>query len=134
MPFCVEEMEVKRLMKSDESRPTGKKLQMAELLASPEFNGTNKELYEAIGISHDTFYKWIKDPDILNYAGELIDKYTDAELSRVWKALINRCAIGDVQAIKLYFELKGKYKQSVDVENSGTIQIVIDKDADDYAG
>ena len=121
-------------MKTDETRLTGKKLQMAELLASPEFNGTNRELYEAVGISHDTFYKWIKDPDILSYAGELIDKYTDAELSRVWKALIVRCAAGDIQAIKLYFELKGRYKQSVDVENSGTIQIVIDKGADDYAG
>lgn len=113
-------------MKTDEIRLSGKKLKMAELLANPEFNGTNKELYETVGISHDTFYKWIKDDDILSYAEKLIDKYTDAELGAVWKALLARCKIGDTQAIKLYFELKGRYNQNLNVSGVGVVQIIDD--------
>lgn len=113
---------------------------MAELLANPEFNGTNRELYETVGISHDTFYKWIKDDAILSYAEKLIDKYTDADLGAVWKSLILKCRAGDTQAIKLYFELKGKYKQNVQVSGTGVVQIIDDipaneddfKDGGDY--
>ena len=61
-------------MKSDNIKLSGKKLKMAEMLANPEFIGTNKELYEAVGISHDTFYRWIKDDEIISYADELIEK------------------------------------------------------------
>ena len=96
------------------------------MLANPEFYGTNKELYETVGISHDTFYKWIKDEAVLSYAEKLIEKYTDADLGTVWKALILKCRTGDTQAIKLYFELKGKYKQNIQMSGSGVIQIIDD--------
>lgn len=118
-------------MKTDEIKLTGKKLKMAELLANPEFRGTNKELYETVGISHDTFYKWIKDGEIIACAEKLIDKYTDAELGAVWKALLLRCKMGDVQAIKLYFELKGKYNQNVNVSGVGVVQILDNVPGDD---
>lgn len=115
-----------RLIKSDNSALCGKKLKMAELLANPEFTGTNKELYERIGISHQTFYKWIQEEEVINYAANLIEKYTDAELSTVWKALLKKCKDGDVQAIKLYFELKGKYRKDVNLSGVGIVQIVDD--------
>lgn len=121
----------KGLIKTDEIKLTGKRLRMAELLANPEFRGTNKALYEAVGISHDTFYKWIKDDEILSCAEKLVDKYTDAELGAVWKALIARCKIGDVQAIKLYFELKGRYNKSLNISGVGIVQIVDDIPAGD---
>lgn len=105
---------VEKLTKTDEIKLTGKKLKMAEMLANPDFSGTNKELYEAVGISHDTFYKWIRDETILRYTELLVEKYTDGELSAVWKSLIKKCRDGDIQAIKLYFELKGKYGNAAD--------------------
>lgn len=114
-----------RLMKADKTRITGKKLKMAEMLANPEFTGTNKDLYQAVGISHDTFYKWIKDRNIIAYAEKLIDRYTDSELGAVWKALLKKCREGDIQAIKLYFELKGKYGKNMTNHNVGGNQGVI---------
>lgn len=114
-----------RLMKADKTKITGKKLKMAEMLANPEFTGTNKDLYQAVGISHDTFYKWIKDRNIIAYAEKLIDRYTDSELGPVWKALLKKCREGDIQAIKLYFELKGKYGKNMTNYNVGGNQGVI---------
>ena len=100
--------------KCTKSRLTKKQREAAEMLANPDISCTKTRLCETVGVSRSGFYKWLKD--------SLIDTYTDAELGSVWKALVHRCVIGDVQAIKLYFELKGKYKQQI--EHSGNSDFV----------
>ncbi len=45
--------------------------------------------------------------------------------------MLLRCKIGDVQAIKLYFELKGKYNQNVNVSGVGVVQILDNVPGDD---
>ena len=102
------------------------KKEMAETLASPDFNGNITNLCAKIGVARSTFYKWLDDKVFVAYINELIDKFTDSELSSVWKSLIYRAKDGDVQAIKLYFELKGKYKTTVDVNANSLVQIVTD--------
>ena len=113
------------LTKSDKTTLKGKKLKMAEMLANPEFTGTNKDIYETIGISHDTFYKWIKDESVIKYTENLINKYTDGELGAVWKALLKKCRSGDIQAIKLYFELKGKYGNGILPNSAGSQGVIL---------
>lgn len=112
--------------KSNELTLNGKKKEMAETLASPDFNGNITNLCAKIGVARSTFYKWLDDKVFVAYINELIDKFTDSELSSVWKSLIYRAKDGDVQAIKLYFELKGKYKTTVDVNANSLVQIVTD--------
>lgn len=99
-----------------------KQREVAEMLANPDVDGTKTAISENVGVSRTTLYKWLKDPEFIKYVDSLIDSYTDAELSTVWKALIRRCICGDTQAIKLYFELKGKYKQQI--EHSGAEDFV----------
>jgi hypothetical protein len=55
----------------------------------------------------------------VDYVNSLIDQYTDAELSRVWKALSLKAASGDTQAIKLFFEMKGKYREVKEINHNG---------------
>lgn len=93
---------------------TKKQRDTAEMLADPEFSGNKTELLKKAGVSRSTLYRWLKDSEFVNYVNELIDLYADGELGAVWKALINRCKAGDVQAIKLYFEIKGKYRQRIE--------------------
>lgn len=112
--------------KSDKLPLSGKKKELAELLANPDFNGTITELCTKVDVARSTFYKWLEDAEFTKYVNSLIDKYTDSELSSMWRALINRAKTGDVQAIKLYFELKGKYKTSVDLNGSAVVQIISD--------
>lgn len=95
---------------------TGKRKKVAELLANPDFNGTITELIKSVGVPRTTFYRWLEDEAYLNYINGLVDKYTDSELAAVWKSLINECKNGNVQAIKLYFELKGKYTAKIQAE------------------
>ena len=113
-----------------------KQIKVAEMLANPRYGLKDSEIIEACDVSHTTFYRWIRENDEFNaYVNKLIDKYTDAELAAVWKALIRKCKIGDVQAIKLFFELKGKYSQNVNVSGSGVqIQIIDDIPKSDVNG
>lgn len=101
--------------KCTKSRLTKKQREAAEMLANPDISCTKTRLCETVGVSRSVFYKWLKDSEFILYVNSLIDTYTDAELGAVWRALIHRCMAGDVQAIKLYFELKGKYKQQVEM-------------------
>ena len=94
-------------------KPTGKKLKMAQALANPDCQQSITDLCKEVGVARTTFYDWIGDNQFRVYVDELIERYTDSELSRVWKALMRKIDKGDMQAIKLYFELKGKYKEGV---------------------
>lgn len=101
---------------------------MAEMLVNPDNELSVTALCEELKVSRQTFYNWMKDYDFRGYMDFLIDSYTDSELANVWKALIKRATKnGDVQAQKLYFELKDKYKQNVNV--NGAVIIVDDLNA-----
>ena len=103
---------------------TKKQLEVAELLANPSVEKNKTEICDEAGVSRTSFYEWLKKKEFTDYVASLVDKYTDSELSGVWKALIRKCESGDVSAIKLFFEMKGKYKQSVDL--TGTVTFVDD--------
>lgn len=102
-----------------------KQREAAEMLANPDCRRTKTEIIEKCGVSRSTFYRWLReDEQFVGYVNLLIDKYTDGELATVWKALVAKCTTGDVKAIKLFFELKGKYSQSLNVKDS--IRIIDD--------
>lgn len=105
----------------------GKKREMAELLVNPDCNLSIKEMCEQVGVSRTTFYNWQRESDFKGYVEWLIDSYTDSELANVWKALIKKALNGDVQAQKLFFEMKGQYKQEVNI-SGGAVIIVDDLD------
>lgn len=95
---------------STKSGLTGKRRKAAEMLANPEFRGTITELCNTIGVPRRTLYNWLGDDAFRSEVDGLIERYTDSELSRVWKSLMRLIDKGNLNAIKLYFELKGKYK------------------------
>lgn len=94
---------------------TAKQRQAADILTNPEWSGNISELCKEIGISRKTYYEWLEKPIFVNYLDSQIDKYSDSELMTVWKALIKKVELGDTSAIKLYFEVKGKYKQQIEM-------------------
>lgn len=94
---------------------TPKQRKLAETLCDPSFTGTVAELCKSAGVSQSTFYRMQKSEDFKSYVTYLIDSYTDSSLAGVWKSLIRKCNTGDSQSIKLFFELKGKYRQQVDL-------------------
>lgn len=109
---------------------SAKQKNAAEMLANPNIEATKSDIISAVGVSRTTFYRWLKEPEFTEYVNKLIEEYTDGELATVWKALIKKCESGNVAAIKLYFELKGKYKQAIEVDTpqiSGKLAAVFEQ-------
>lgn len=78
--------------------------------------GTITEVAEKSGVSRKTIYCWLDDDEFTKALDEKINKYTDSEVANIWKALISKAMNGDTQAIKLYFEMKNKYKQQIQLD------------------
>ena len=97
----------------------------AEMVANPEIT-TNKEIWQSLDISKSTFYRWKDEQEFIDMVNEKVDKYTDQALPDVWESLIEEATSGSVRAQKLYFEMKNKYKQRVElgVNELPTINLV----------
>lgn len=102
-----------------------KQNQAAVLLADPTFTGTISDLCDEIGVARSTFYRWMSTSDFKIYVDRMIDVYTDAELSKAWKALMRLVDRGDIQATSLFFELKGKYKTNISTYENDKIDSLI---------
>ena len=96
----------------------------AEMLANPEYS-TKKEIYESLGVPEATFYGWLRQQDFIDMVNNKVDKYTDRELPEVWSALVKEAKSGNTNAIKLYFEMKNKYKDRKELSgpDGGAIQV-----------
>ena len=84
----------------------------AELLANPDFSGTKEEIAREAGVSRTTLYRWLRNPDFVALVNQLVAQYADAELAMVWKSLCKQIKAGNLQAIRLYFELRERGKQT----------------------
>lgn len=97
---------------------THRQIEIAKILADPTETGTIKDICEREQLPRRTFYNWMGKKEFIDFINSLIDKYTDAELAGVWKALSLKARKGDIQAIKLFFEMKGKYKEVKEVNHN----------------
>lgn len=78
----------------------------AELLANPDFSGTKEDVAREAGVTRQTLYRWLRNPDFVELVNSLVTQYANAELAMVWKSLCKRIQDGDTRAIKLYFDLR----------------------------
>lgn len=111
-------------------RVTGKRRKLADELASPDFDGNISRLCERHGVARSTLYRWLGETDFKNYVDFLIEKYTDSELTNAWRALVKKANSGNVEALKLFFELKGRYKQQIAID-SGVVIISGENELDE---
>jgi hypothetical protein len=113
--------------KSKEWHPHAKQIKMVELLINPNDRRTKEDKCKEVGVTPKTLWEWMKKPEFVEYMNSQLGKYTDAELPEVWKALMMQCKRGNVNAIKLFFEMKdlvpaAKVKQEVTGKDGGPIQ------------
>lgn len=98
---------------------TGKKRKLAEMLCDPDNNMTITELCNVVGVSRQTFYNWQRDTSFNGYVEFLIDSFTDSELPRAWKKLVKRAVVdGNIDALKLFFSMKDKYKEELNIKGN----------------
>ena len=89
-------------------------------LVNPKYK-TYGEVAAKAGVSERSIYNWLNDDRFVEVLNERLEKWTDAENARIWKSLVREASDGNVQAQKLYFEMKNKYRERV--EHSGDLEI-----------
>lgn len=97
---------------------TKKQANAIPLLANPKYK-TYGEVAEEAGVSERSIYKWLNNDRFVEVLNEQVARWTDAENARVWKSLVREAADGNVQAQKLYFEMKNKYKDKKEISGPG---------------
>lgn len=123
--------EVKR---GKEWAPSAKQVEAMTMLLDIGTPRTKTEICECLGLSSKTFWGWLKDDKFLNYMQEQISILVKGEVGDVWRALIKKAQAGDVQAIKLFFEMIGEYKDRKELTGSNGQAIVFKwVDEDDYS-
>ncbi len=93
-------------MKDDELKLSPKMRKCAEYLMSADFDGNINKLCENMNISRSTFNRWYDGEDFKKYINILLDKYAESETVNIWKAIIESAKKGNLQALKMFLDLK----------------------------
>ncbi len=88
----------------------GKKRALAEAIVDPDNEKNITELCKEVGISRTTFYNWQNDSAFLAYIEYLVESYTTSAIPEAWKQIVKKVEQGNMEAIRLLLEVKGKFK------------------------
>lgn len=99
----------------------GKKRKLAEALVDPDDERNVTELCKDFKISRTTFYNWQKDADFMGYVNFLVDSFTTSIVPKAWKQISKKIDKGDMEAIKMLLEVKGKLQKDNMINNNVVI-------------
>ena len=94
---------------------------VAEALVDPEDERTVSQLCKDFGISRTTFYNWQHDSEFMGYVECLVDHYTTSIVPKAWKQIGKKVDEGNMEAIRMLLEVKGKLQKESAVNNNVVI-------------
>lgn len=95
----------------------GKKRRLAEAIVDPDNDKNITELCKEFNISRTTFYNWQRDTEFMGYIEWLVESYTTSAIPEAWRQIIKKVEQGNMEAIKLLLEVKGKFKPTTNSAN-----------------
>lgn len=106
--------------------PSTLQYEMAKLIINPEDRRSMKDKCESIKLPERTFYNWWAKKEYRQYCVSLMEKYGDIEEINAYRALNLQIKRGNVQAIKVFFELRGKLGKRLELSGPGGTPIQTD--------
>ena len=97
-------------MVADKGRLKRKEKKFFDVLKAEGPNENISDLCQKAGISTAEFYEWLKDEEFRAEFNRYTEVYGAGELGAVWGALVEQCRKGNIQAIKLFFDMLSKNK------------------------
>ena len=99
----------------------GKKRKVAEALCDPDDERSVTQLCKDFKISRTTFYNWQHDTEFMGYVDYLIESFTTSIIPKAWKQIAKKIEKGEMEAIKMLLEVKGKLQKDSAVNNNVVI-------------
>ena len=103
---------LRRWAVSEKGRLNRKQKRFFEILKNTGVEAGITELCGMAGINMAEFYDWLKDDMFRAEFGRCIEIFCAAETGVIWGALMEQCRKGNIQAIKLFFDMQSKNRQS----------------------
>lgn len=97
---------------------TKKQINTLDLFINPKISSIT-EIARRSEVSRGTIYNWLDDDNFQRALDKKIDQYVNSQTSAIWKSLIREAKNGDTRAIKLFFEMQGKYKDRKEITGKG---------------
>ena len=98
-----------------------KQRKVAEALVDPDDERTVSQLCKDFGISRTTFYNWQHDSEFMGYVECLVDHYTTSIIPNAWKQIGKKVDEGNMEAIRMLLEVKGKLQKESAVNNNNVV-------------
>ena len=99
----------------------GKKRKVAEALVDPADERSVTELCKDFKISRTTFYNWQKEMAFMGYVNFLVESFTSSIVPKAWKQIAKKIDKGDMEAIRMLLEVKGKLQKDTNINNNVVI-------------
>ncbi len=98
-----------------------KQKKVAEALVDPEDERTVTQLCKDFNISRTTFYNWQKEHDFMSYVEFLVESFTTSIIPKAWKQISRKINEGNMEAIRMLLEVKGKLQKDSAVNNNNVV-------------
>ena len=106
------------MSKKTERALSAKQKRLLQLLENPgscrEMEDSPEALCRAAGVEPADCYSWLCLPPFRLAMERRLEGYIHGELGRVWKILMDLVEQGNIQAIKLYFDLRGRIERQAE--------------------
>ncbi len=82
------------------------------VLGGIESGGNLETAAQAAGVSEETLLRWLGTEKFREEVRDWTERESESVRGEVWKALLDKCRAGDSSAIRLYFDLKDRKKET----------------------
>jgi len=80
------------------------------------------EIIAQYGVTEEEFTEWVREGSFSEYASELARGFARADAPYIWSSLLDSAKEGNIQAIKLYFDIWNKM-QAAKPKDSGVVAV-----------
>ena len=111
----LEKKEIKAIETKPEFTPTARQLKTMGLFLDWSKRWKLEDIAKECKISRQCYFRWRRNPDYIAYLQKLSTEKLKEFNPIAERSLMRLVDKGDINAIKLYFEIIGRYKEAVDV-------------------
>lgn len=98
-----------------------KQKKVAEALVDPDDVRNVSQLCKDFKISRTTFYNWQREQDFRGFVEFLVENYTTSIIPKAWKQIGKKVEKGEMDAIRMLLEVKGKLQNNPQISNNVVI-------------
>lgn len=101
-------------LKKNQTRLSDKQLAVAETMLNPMDKRNHTEKLRSLGVPATTYQGWMSNKVFSDYVSKRAEDMFGGSMYLAQEALVRKVMRGDTGAMKLYFEMTGKYKNQAE--------------------